>query len=261
MESDAKRTDGVGGDASAMPVSYLRCIHCGAAANELYHIFCGSIKLRECEQCGEFIDDLLEVEPMVIGVKLFLQRRQVYRHLCCNRGNEKGREKIYIPLQVPVTLLAMEVFLSWTLCCFEESFEETGDYFRWHLFDTTVRAICGWTIYFAIIYSAFARLGRNSGSAISDYSFSRIFYLITVSSFSKILNIGVTLWSPHEYLVPASYAVEFYWLLSQFRMLQCTLERSWLSALLLVSVAAWAKWAMATSSLPCLISNIFIDFV
>ncbi|OQR69853.1 protein arv1-like [Tropilaelaps mercedesae] len=227
----------------------MRCIHCGTSATELYHVFCGSIKLRECEKCGHFVDDLLEVEPMVIGVKLFLLRREVYRHLCCNR---KGP----LPLQVPITLLAMEVFLTWTLCCYEENFEETGDSFRWNLFNTTIRAVFGWIAYITVLFVCLATFARRE-----EYCLSRVFYLVTVSSFSKLINIGVVLWSPGECIATAAYATEFYWLLSQCRMLQCTLERSWLAALLCTVVAAWAKWALAASELPCVVANQFVDYV
>ncbi|XP_022695211.1 uncharacterized protein LOC111263942 isoform X2 [Varroa jacobsoni] len=186
---------------------------------------------------------------MVIGVKLFLLRRQVYRHLCCNREGP-------LPLQVPITLLAMEVFLSWTLCCYEENFEETGDSFRWNLFDTTVRVTFGWMAYIAVLYVCLSTFAK-----FDNYTMSRVFYLVTVSSFSKLLNIGIVLWSPVEFLVAAAYAAEFYWLLAQFRMLQCTLERSWLASLLCVAVAAWAKWTLAASSIPCVVSNQFVDYV
>jgi len=234
-------------------VPKLCCIHCGAAAEELYHMFCGNLRLRECENCGNFVDELLEVEPMIIGVKLFLQRKEVYRHFCRNALG-------HLPLQVPIVLLALDIFLAWSVNNVNNGFDTDEFDFaveeiRWNVFRVMTQTLLGWTAYVFSVYSARRLLSQDC------FTLSRVFYIIIVASFCKLFNVGVLLWSRPEWLEYAAYVVEGCWLLAQYRMLQCSLEKRLLSSALIVACAAYLKFAVSRSeSVPDAIESFIIDY-
>lgn len=229
-------------------VGGLCCVHCGAQAKELYHVFCDSIKLRECTSCGRYVDDLLEVENLIIAVKLFLQKPAVYRHLCVNHT-------FSLPPQIPITILAMEIFLSWTLCCYVDNFEDTNDAFRWSFFTVIVQTLCSWAVYVTLMYIMLKALSHG------DCALSRMLKCIWIASFAKFFNIGIILWSPEDWLHIASNVVEFYWILSQYRMLQCTMKCRSSSRLVALVCCVCAKWIMATSSIPCTLSSLLLNYL
>ncbi|XP_003747160.1 uncharacterized protein LOC100901178 [Galendromus occidentalis] len=211
----------------------LCCIHCGADTDELHHVFCGTLRLRECGKCGKFVDELLEVEPMIIGVKLFLQRKEVYRHFCRNALGD-------LPLQVPIILLAIEMFLAWTIYNQAGDFDSTVDGFKWNVVRIITQVLLGWIAHVLTVCVAL-RLFSND-----FFKMSRIFFIIVVASFCKLFNLGVLLWSPPECHEYAAYVVEGCWLLAQYRMLQCSLEGRPLCSALIVSCAAYSKFAASS---------------
>jgi len=211
----------------------LCCIHCGAAADELYHTFCGTLRLRECGKCGKFVDELLEVEPMIIGVKLFLQRKQVYRHFCRNASGD-------LPLQVPVVLLALDMFLVWSINSFTDEFDLAVDEFKWNVLRVVTQVLLGWIAYVVTVYVALRVFSEDF------FAISRIFYIIVVASFCKLFNLGVILWSRPESMEYAAYVVEGSWLLGQYKMLQCSLDDRHLCSGLIVACAAYFKFAMSS---------------
>ena len=91
---------------------------------------------------------------MIIGVKLFLQRKEVYRHFCRNAHGD-------LPLQVPIVLLAMDMFLAWSINNNANEFDLAIDEFKWNVLRVVVQILLGWIAYTLSVYVALRLFSKD----------------------------------------------------------------------------------------------------
>lgn len=66
------------------------CVHCNSLAEHVYTVYSSrdNIRLAVCNQCGLFVDPLIEHPPVLLLIDLILLKPRVYRHLVFNYGSE-----------------------------------------------------------------------------------------------------------------------------------------------------------------------------
>lgn len=91
---------------------------------------------------------------MIIGVKLFLQRKEVYRHFCRNALGD-------LPLQLPLVLLALDIFLAWSINSHSVDFDLAVDEFKWNVLRVITQVLVGWVAYVLAVYVALCVFSKD----------------------------------------------------------------------------------------------------
>ena len=171
------------------------CIQCGAPAAELSRQFVGgTIKIANCDRCGQVVDKYIEYDPVLVVLDAILHKPAAYRHILVNSVFHAHRK-------LALLLILCDTYLRWQALQAPHGLESHSnnehifyaaleiDFYKMFLF-----TVIDWFLLGLILTTSVCILRRFNKNNTTRTSSGDVLKSWVVSNFGKLLAIPAILW-------------------------------------------------------------------